>query len=307
MAEGNRCPTEVGNAHGRGVSDGLALLFAGAILGAVAWPSSGAGHREVAARRRPAAEPSGRLSRCLPNPRGRSLQADLRGRRGQERGLRAAATRDARPPLQGDRPARLRRLPRRRSDDHRQGHGPTSGRRFPEAWRPSANPVRSYTLLNHESPEFVRFVNPGDLRVAHIELRDDQLPPQRGAPEPDEHDDPRRHALGGGALQQRLVPAQAGARSARATACTACRSGSRPSPLPTTGKRRSKASCPYLDPLPRFEVTQPGNILRIFERGGRLPPEVGLPNPSKTRAGRDPGSATADWAPGTARTRSSSA
>ena len=31
-----------------------------------------------------------------------------------------------------------------------------------------ANPVRSYTLLNHESPEFIRFVNPGDLRIAHL-------------------------------------------------------------------------------------------------------------------------------------------
>src|SRR5207244_4262701 len=40
--------------------------------------------------------------------------------------------------------------------------------RFPEGWTSSANPVRSYTLLNRESPEFVRFVNPGDLRVAHI-------------------------------------------------------------------------------------------------------------------------------------------
>jgi hypothetical protein len=44
----------------------------------------------------------------------------------------------------------------------------------PEAWadpkRPdrisSANPVRSYTLLNRESPAFIRFVNPGDLRVS---------------------------------------------------------------------------------------------------------------------------------------------
>ena len=40
--------------------------------------------------------------------------------------------------------------------------------RFPDAWRSSGNPVRSYTLLNHESPEFIRFVNPGDLRVAHL-------------------------------------------------------------------------------------------------------------------------------------------
>ncbi len=57
-------------------------------------------------------------------------------------------------------------------------HGGDAGRRtkelahvqprFPEAWPSSANPVRSYTLLNHESPEFIRFVNPGDLRIAHI-------------------------------------------------------------------------------------------------------------------------------------------
>jgi hypothetical protein len=40
--------------------------------------------------------------------------------------------------------------------------------RYPEAWGTSANPVRSYTLLNHESPEFVRFINPGDLRIAHL-------------------------------------------------------------------------------------------------------------------------------------------
>src|SRR5262249_41393252 len=34
------------------------------------------------------------------------------------------------------------------------------------AWPSSANPERTYTLLNRESPEFVRFVNPGDLRAA---------------------------------------------------------------------------------------------------------------------------------------------
>src|SRR5207247_1281183 len=39
---------------------------------------------------------------------------------------------------------------------------------FPESWPTAANPVRTYTLLNHESPEFIRFVNPGDLRIAHI-------------------------------------------------------------------------------------------------------------------------------------------
>jgi hypothetical protein len=34
---------------------------------------------------------------------------------------------------------------------------------------------------------------------------------------------------------------------------------------------------PFLDPLPRFEMSQPGNVLRIFERGGRFRPETGIP------------------------------
>jgi hypothetical protein len=38
--------------------------------------------------------------------------------------------------------------------------------RYPEHWKTSANPERSYTWLLKESLEFVRFVNPGDLRVA---------------------------------------------------------------------------------------------------------------------------------------------
>ncbi|MCD6044219.1 MAG: repeat protein precursor, partial [Burkholderiales bacterium] len=33
-------------------------------------------------------------------------------------------------------------------------------------WPSAANPERSYTLLNRERPEFIRFMNPGDYRVA---------------------------------------------------------------------------------------------------------------------------------------------
>ena len=38
---------------------------------------------------------------------------------------------------------------------------------YPDKWKTSANPERSYTWLLKESLEFVRFVNPGDLRVAN--------------------------------------------------------------------------------------------------------------------------------------------
>ena len=40
--------------------------------------------------------------------------------------------------------------------------------RYPQNWKypSSANPKESYTLLNREAPEYVRFVNPSDYRVA---------------------------------------------------------------------------------------------------------------------------------------------
>ena len=44
--------------------------------------------------------------------------------------------------------------------------------RFPEQWTgkngkySAANPENTYTLLNREDPKFIRFINPGDLRVA---------------------------------------------------------------------------------------------------------------------------------------------
>jgi hypothetical protein len=48
-------------------------------------------------------------------------------------------------------------------------------------------------------------------------------------------------------------------------------------PPPTYEEMMQKGIVPFLDPLPRFEITQPGNILRIFERGGRFRPEIGIP------------------------------
>src|SRR5690606_35007555 len=48
-------------------------------------------------------------------------------------------------------------------------------------------------------------------------------------------------------------------------------------PAPTQEEMEQQGILPYLDPLPRFEVSQPGNVLRIVERGGRFRPEVGIP------------------------------
>ncbi len=49
-------------------------------------------------------------------------------------------------------------------------------------------------------------------------------------------------------------------------------------PPPTAEEFNRRGVVPCLDPLPRFEISQPGNVLRIFERGGEFRPEVGIPN-----------------------------
>src|SRR6266702_8017870 len=53
-------------------------------------------------------------------------------------------------------------------DARRQAH---VAPRDPEVWKSAANPERSYTALLQESLEFVRFVNPGDLRAAPTACR----------------------------------------------------------------------------------------------------------------------------------------
>ena len=50
-------------------------------------------------------------------------------------------------------------------------------------------------------------------------------------------------------------------------------------PPPTEYEMKVEGVLPFLDPLPRFEMSQPGNVLRIFERGGRIIPETGLVDP----------------------------
>jgi hypothetical protein len=55
-------------------------------------------------------------------------------------------------------------------------------------------------------------------------------------------------------------------------------------PPPTTEETKNKGVLPYLDPLRRWEIAEPGNVLRVFERGGREKGEIGNPSPEE-----DPG------------------
>ena len=148
--------------------------------------------------------------------------------------------------------------------------------RFPDAWPGSANPVRSYTLLNHESAEFIQFVNPGDLRVAHISCGTTGC---HGKEVLQNRKSMMAHGcmLWGAALYNNgAVPFKA-ARFGESYSLNGVPQRMQTVPPPSVEEQRRKGVLPFLDPLPRFEITQPGNVLRIFERGGRFRPEIGIP------------------------------
>jgi hypothetical protein len=143
-----------------------------------------------------------------------------------------------------------------------------------EFWNSSANPPNSNAWLNHESPEFIRFINPGDLRVAeqscglcHGEIirNVDHSMMNHGA------------MLWGAALYNNSAYPEKNYRFGQAYAADGA-------PLklinytPVTAEdTRVHGILPFIEPLPRFNLSNPGNILRIFEKGGRKPLSLGLP------------------------------
>ncbi len=132
-------------------------------------------------------------------------------------------------------------------------------------------------------------MNPGDLRVARVTCGLTGCHPTEVAAVEKSMMTHGGHAVGRRALQQRRVPDQACRGSARATDPTARPSALQTVPPPTPEEIVKKGVLPFLDPLPRFEVGQPGNILRVFERGQRKPLEIGLPIVDEDPAGRPTG------------------
>ena len=51
-----------------------------------------------------------------------------------------------------------------------------------------------------------------------------------------------------------------------------------PSRRPRRKRSRKKGVLPYLDPLQRWEISQPGNVLRVFERGGGKSRKSAIPS-----------------------------
>ncbi|MEM7482974.1 MAG: hypothetical protein AAF481_17500 [Acidobacteriota bacterium] len=143
----------------------------------------------------------------------------------------------------------------------------------------SANPVRSYTLLNEASPELVRFVNPADLRVA----------PEVCAPcHGPLVDAVRRSPMAtssifwaAAAYANGILPGKAailGESYGRAGEAQRIVANSPLGPDP-----ENPNALPFLLPLPRWEIVQPGEYFRAFERGGLIQPsafpEIGNPPP----------------------------
>jgi len=158
--------------------------------------------------------------------------------------------------------------------------------RFPEKWSDptnperlsSASPQRSYTLLNHESPEFIRFVNPGDLRVA---------PETCGGCHAKEVARVSKSIMttsallwGGAAYNNGIVSTKKyifGESYSRDGVPQ--KINTVPPPSAADMKR---GVLPFLVPLPPWNVVQPGDPFRSFERGGKIDrsnvSEVGNPN-----------------------------
>lgn len=156
--------------------------------------------------------------------------------------------------------------------------------RYPKSWHwpSSANPQRSYTLLNRESPEFVRFVNPSDYRVA----RDSCGACHMRTIESAERSLMASGAMlwGGAGYNNGIVPFKnyvVGEAYTRAGKPAKIVSPGNPAGT-VTPEQKARGALPALYPLPTWQTVMPGDIFRVFERGGRNVntqfAEVGLPN-----------------------------
>jgi hypothetical protein len=152
----------------------------------------------------------------------------------------------------------------------RKAHVPSKHEVF---WNSSANPNESSVLLNHETLEFIQFVNPGDLRVAHLTC---------GLCHAQSADHVQLSMMNHGAMLWGAALYNNGSypmkdprfgQSYGPGGGIDLRNPYEPSPEET----RLRGVLPFLEPLPRFALSQPGNILRVFEKGGEKPLQLGVP------------------------------
>ncbi|MBV9126549.1 MAG: hypothetical protein JO117_00525, partial [Verrucomicrobia bacterium] len=155
------------------------------------------------------------------------------------------------------------------------GHVPP---RNPEYWRSAANPSNVPQLLNHESPEFIRFVNPGDLRIAQQACG---LCHEKSIEHVANSMMTTGVMLWGAALYNNgAYPLKNYVFGQSYRADGAPQRINNPFPV-TLEMTLRRGVLPFIQPLPRFNLSQPSNTLRIFEKGQEPPLELGNPEPEE--------------------------
>jgi hypothetical protein len=151
----------------------------------------------------------------------------------------------------------------------------------PEKWPSSANPKHSYTDLLKEPLAFARFVNPGDLRAA---------PETCGGCHSQTVTAVKKSLMttsamlwGGASYNNGLLPYKNYVLGEAYT-----RDGQPASVVDSVTlppELKARGALEKLIPLPTWEIFQPADIFRVFERGGMFLKsqfsEIGLPNPNE--------------------------
>ncbi len=153
--------------------------------------------------------------------------------------------------------------------------------KYPENWPSSANPKHSYSDLIKESVEFVRFINPGDLRAA---------PSACGGCHSEIVDATKRSIMttsamlwGGAAYNNGILPFKRYLLGESYTTDGEPANIVHDKDRPITAAMAARGVLEKLLPMPTWEVLPPADVFRIFERGGLFIKtqfaEVGNPNP----------------------------
>ena len=125
--------------------------------------------------------------------------------------------------------------------------------------------ARLHASGSRSRQEYIQFVNPGDLRVVDKTCAECHAAEVRNV---------RTSMMTTGAMLWQAALYNNGgtpyknARYGESYAPDGTPQRLQAFPAPTAEETRLKGWLPFLEPLPRWEVTQPGNVLRAFERGG---------------------------------------
>jgi hypothetical protein len=138
-------------------------------------------------------------------------------------------------------------------------------------------PEGAYTQWLRESPEFVKFINPGDLRVAPETCGTAGCHPNETRAV---STNMMTHSgfLWGAALYNNGGIPFKNTRFGESYDRDGKPQALKTIPPPAPEETRAKGVLPELTPLYRWEISQPGNVLRVFERGGEKKAEIGNPS-----------------------------